>query len=158
MLHRSQSGRSMIEMILVIAIIILLSVGALVGYRQIINRHHANSLYEDVLTEADSLRGRNYRGKTTYDSGIGNSTRQGLRMTTDKSQENTFSIIVGNVPVEVCFGLKNKDWKDALRVKINGIAYKTDAIDCSGLLLPWRLCFLQKKQELMNIDVLARNV
>ena len=43
-----QKGRSMIEMLGVLAIIGVLSIGGLLGYRRAVNNHQANVILDDV--------------------------------------------------------------------------------------------------------------
>ena len=45
---KNQTGRSMLEMLGVLAIIGILSVGSLGGYRYAINKHRANTILNDV--------------------------------------------------------------------------------------------------------------
>ncbi len=49
-----QSGRSMIEMLAVLAIVGVLSISALVGFTYMMNKHRANETIQDVM-----LRGTN---------------------------------------------------------------------------------------------------
>ena len=118
-----ETGRTMLEMIAVIVLIILLSIGSLMGYKQVVARHQATVLHQDIMVEASSRRGDNAQKKSTYDSGLGSKTRQGLAMKTERSSD-TFTIIVKEVSAALCSSLKKKDWDDALRIKINGNVYK----------------------------------
>ena len=43
-----QFGRSMIEILGVLAIIAVLSIGGLLGYRRAVNNHQANTILDDV--------------------------------------------------------------------------------------------------------------
>ena len=54
---QSQSGRSMVEMLGVLAIIGVLSVGAIAGYRYAMNQYIANETINDVLIWAATVRG-----------------------------------------------------------------------------------------------------
>ncbi len=130
---QKESGRSMLEMIMVIAIIIILTIGALMGYRQVISRHDATNLYEDIMTRAESVRGSNFQGKSTYDSGMGNKTRSGLDMSVPQKENGTFTILVKDVPANACLPLKQKDWKDALRISIDDVAHRPTEVDCSDV-------------------------
>ena len=122
-METKETGRTMLEMIAVIVLIILLSIGSLSGYKQVVARHQATVLHQDIMVEASSRRGDNAQKKSTYDSGLGSKTRQGLTMKTERSSD-TFTIIVNEVSAALCSPLKKKDWKDALRIKINNDVYK----------------------------------
>ena len=51
MLKRNQSGRSMVEMLGVLAIIGVLSIGGIAGYRYAMEKHKVNELFEDIKLE-----------------------------------------------------------------------------------------------------------
>ena len=152
-----ETGRTMLEMIAVIVLIILLSIGSLSGYKQVVARHQATVLHQDIMVEASSRRGDNAQKKSIYDSGLGNKTRQGLAMETERSSD-TFTIIVKEVSAALCSSLKKKDWDDALRIKINGNVYKPndpDHIQCpSGddnfelsLIFPYKVSAIEAYQD-----------
>lgn len=131
---KSESGRSMIEMIAVIGVVIVLTMGALTGYKQVVASHQAISLHEDILVQAQAQKGHNYRNKSIYDSGIGKKTRMGLRMDAAKAENgDTFSIVVQNVATDTCSYLIKKDWKDAVRLKINNLIYTPQNIECVSI-------------------------
>ena len=52
---RSQFGRSMLEMLGVLAIIGLLSVAALAGFTYAMNKHKANETIHDVMLRASNV-------------------------------------------------------------------------------------------------------
>ena len=152
-----ETGRTMLEMIAVIVLIILLSIGSLMGYKQVVARHQATVLHQDIMVEASSRRGDNAQKKSTYDSGLGHKTRQGLAMETERSSD-TFTIIVKEVSAALCSSLKKKDWDDALRIKINGNVYKPNdpnQIQCpSGddnfelsLIFPYKVSAIEAYQD-----------
>ena len=51
----TSTGRSMIEMLGVLAIIGMLSIGALAGYRTVMNKHKANETIHDVMLRAANV-------------------------------------------------------------------------------------------------------
>ena len=161
-METKETGRTMLEMIAVIVLIILLSIGSLMGYKQVVARHQATVLHQDIMVEASSRRGDNAQKKSTYDSRLGNKTRQGLTMETERSSD-TFTIIVNEVSAALCSSLKKKDWKDALRIKINKAVYlpnDPDQIQCpSGddnfklsLIFPYKVSAIEAYQDFCHND------
>ena len=55
--NRMQSGRSMVEMLGVLAIIGVLSIGGISGYRYAMNRHEANQIVNDITMTATIVSG-----------------------------------------------------------------------------------------------------
>lgn len=109
---QSQSGRSMVEMLGVLAIIGVLSVGAIAGYRYAMNQYKANETINDVLIWAATVRGiHDYQNQAKnageYEfSSLGTTTKTGYPIYADiQSEDNAiglFQIVVENVPNEVC--------------------------------------------------------
>ncbi len=52
---KGQQGRSMLEMLGVLAIIGILSITAFVGFNYALNKHRANTVIEDVMLVASSV-------------------------------------------------------------------------------------------------------
>ena len=109
---QSQSGRSMVEMLGVLAIIGVLSVGAIAGYRYAMNQYIANETINDVLIWAATVRGiPDYQnlaknaGEYEFSS-LGTTTKTGYPIYADIQSEDwangAFQIVVENVPNEVC--------------------------------------------------------
>ena len=109
---QSQSGRSMVEMLGVLAIIGVLSVGAIAGYRYAMNQYIANETINDVLIWAATVRGiPDYQnlaknaGEYEFSS-LGTTTKTGYPIYADIQSEDSaaglFQIVVENVPNEVC--------------------------------------------------------
>ncbi len=109
---QSQSGRSMVEMLGVLAIIGVLSVGAIAGYRYAMNQYIANETINDVLIWAATVRGiPDYQNQAKnageYEfSNLGTTTKTGYPIYADIQSEDSayglFQIVVENVPNEVC--------------------------------------------------------
>ena len=104
-----QTGRSMIEMLGVLAIIGVLSIGGLLGYRRAVNNHQANVILDDVnrfafvILERSGLALGEVIPKGDFvESGI--YTLEGYQ----DIEPNQFSITVKNVPKGVCEALLPK--------------------------------------------------
>jgi len=106
---KKQVGRSMIEMLGVLAIIAVLSIGGLLGYRRAVNNHQANTILDDVnrfafvILERSGLALGEVIPKGDFvESGI--YTLEGYQ----DIEPNQFSITVKNVPKGVCEALLPK--------------------------------------------------
>jgi len=104
-----QFGRSMIEMLGVLAIIGVLSIGGLLGYRRAVNNHQANVILDDVnrfafvILERSGLELGEVIPKGDFvESGI--YTLEGYQ----DAEANQFSITVADVPKGVCEPLLDK--------------------------------------------------
>lgn len=62
--RKKETGRSMIEMLGVLAIIGVLSVGALSGYRMAMTRYQTNELFDYMMRTATAARTHGYTQKT----------------------------------------------------------------------------------------------
>ena len=117
-----QTGRSMIEMLGVLAIIGVLSIGGLLGYRRAVNNHQANQILDDVnrfafvILERSGLALDAEIGKGDFvESGI--YTLEGYQ----DIEPEQFSITVFDVPRGVCEALLSKAAVEyAVRVKEHG--------------------------------------
>ena len=119
---RKQFGRSMIEMLGVLAIIGVLSIGGIALYRRAVNNHHANTILDDVNRFAFAII---EKGNYPLDSILskGDFKESGiyeLEAFQDLSPQQ-FSITVRNVPYGVCDALLEKAAVEyAVRVKEHG--------------------------------------
>ena len=104
-----QKGRSMIEMLGVLAIIGVLSIGGIALYRRAINNHHANTILDDVNRFAFVI---TEKGNYPLDSIIpkGDFKESGIYELEGYQDlgSQQFSITVQNVPYGVCDALLEK--------------------------------------------------
>ena len=104
-----QKGRSMIEMLGVLAIIGVLSIGGLLGYRRAVNNHQANTILDDVNRFAFVILERS--GLTLgEDIPKGDFVESGIYALTGHQalSAGQFSILVSSVPKGVCEPLVDK--------------------------------------------------
>ena len=104
-----QLGRSMIEMLAVLAVIGVLSIGGIALYRRAVNNHHANTILDDVNRFAFAIieKGNYPLGE---DLPKGDFKESGIYTLTahQAAGANQFSILVSNVPKGVCEPLVDK--------------------------------------------------
>jgi len=151
---KAQSGRSMIEMLGVLAIVGVLSAGGITGYSMAMQTHKTNTLIERVnlvATRARSL----YKG--TYTDISANNLKNsgkvtegdivdpfGGSLTVASTTASEFTIATSaNVPAEACTDLLTADWGNSgvfKQVQVTGksartttpVATGTAITDCSG--------------------------
>ena len=112
--QKSQSGRSMVEMLGVLAIIGVLSIGGIVGYRYAMTQHQANEIINDVLVWGASIQGlADYDKQEDYTvefefKSLGTTTKTGHPITAQMNgrgedvQSGLYQVSVSNVSQEVC--------------------------------------------------------
>jgi len=111
-MQKKQFGRSMIEMLGVLAIIGVLSIGGLLGYRRAVNNHQANTILDDanrlafVIMEND----RAYETNDFVDEELIDSVTYTGTYNLDAfmAQAGQFGIVVTKVPKGVCESLVPK--------------------------------------------------
>ena len=111
----NESGRSMVEMLGVLAIIGLLSVGGIAGYIQAMNSHRANETIQRLMRRAVVISGQRQLGQNASLAGF-NENDGTYTMTLNEGASGnatTFTMGVSGVPEEVCTRIKNMDWKIA---------------------------------------------
>ena len=146
----SPSGRSMLEMLGVLAIIGVLSVAALVGFTYAMNKHRANETIYDVM-----LRGTNvpmideyyYNKASGYEfrfPGLVNNGRQGAYypMTTKKDGGSSYYVEATGVTYRVCELILKMNPTDIDQIVVNNSVYQDDSDICGttdGLAM--KFCF-----------------
>ena len=146
----SPSGRSMIEMLAVLAIIGVLSITALVGFTYAMNKHRANETIYDVM-----LRGTNvpmideyyYDKASGYEfrfPGLVNNGRQGTYypMTTKKDAGSSYYVEATGVTYRVCELILKMNPTDIDQIVVNNSVYTGDSDICGttdGLAM--KFCF-----------------
>jgi len=128
----NESGRSLLEMILIFVVMALISFGCLKLYSFVMINNEANVIHEDLM-----IRGRlNQEGrpnqKKSFSTDLDNKTRLGKAIVAETKKENGaeiyhYSFMVENVKKDICDLLIKKNYKGAERITINGYVYGVDA-------------------------------
>ena len=107
-----QKGRSMIEMLGVLAIIGVLSIGGLLGYRRAVNNHQANQILDDanrlafvILESNQAFQTDDFMEEELIDSVTYTGT---YNLDAFMAQAGQFGIVVTKVPKGVCEALLPK--------------------------------------------------
>ena len=114
-------GRSMIEILGVLAIVAVLTIGAVLGFKNAHAIDKANKLIQDVsvihfIFSDDNF--KNLSDQETFFSGDYNPV-SGYILATKKEQEKFFSIIAYNIPQDVCLEVKKKQLEKLLEIRAN---------------------------------------
>ena len=120
----TQSGRSMVEMLGTLAIMGVLTIGGIAGYRYAINKSNANTILGAVsqmaVTASTELTTQGSLTLPEWKDTNGNLSISGTYgVETAQNNDGTFSITVSNMNDEVCERIKGMDWKVPEDVAIN---------------------------------------
>ena len=123
-MNKEQFGRSMIEMLGVLAIVGVLSIGDLYAFQFVMVRHKTNELIEDVKLAGFIVRSELFESVLAAEEGFislagkfTNKPPYTFKALAEENSETTFDIMVENVPEKVCLeALKRKvDWLEEIR-------------------------------------------
>ncbi len=119
-----QSGRSMIEMLAVLAIIGVLTVGGIAAYSFAVTKHRANQIYNQVDLRAvtafsNPIVRQTQIGNTFFLPGF-DDTFENMPYEHSKIGYAAFQIKVTNVPQKVCRRLQDMTFKLPRQVTLNG--------------------------------------
>ncbi len=118
----TEGGRSMVEMLGVLAIIGLLSNGGIAGYKNAMNKHAANEIINEVNKRAVSAAGQLLLGKDFNLAEFGNATVKGCTIAKkDGVATGSFGLTVTGMDKGVCKQLwdMSKDWSVPVDVMLN---------------------------------------
>ena len=109
----SESGRSMVEMLGVLAIVGVLSIGGVAGYQYAMNKHRANTILYEVsemaVTGSGQLLAGNELTLNEFGTHIDGIYEFGFEGDYSGTQSD-FSIIVYDIPQAVCQHIQNAEF------------------------------------------------
>ena len=120
----TQSGRSMVEMLGTLAIMGVLTIGGIAGYRYAINKSNANTILNAVsqmaVTASVELTTQGSLTLPEWKDANGNLSISGaFGVETARYDDGAFGIIVSDMNDEVCERIKGMDWKVPEDIAIN---------------------------------------
>ncbi len=123
----NENGRSMIEMLGTLAVIGVLSIGGIAGYRTAMDMHDANEIIDSVGKAATQL-SVGFLAGTAGDTLTleETTTPTGHTLTATKVDVGRFSVLVTGVEASVCENILNRDWKLPLEIKADNCATETN--------------------------------
>ena len=98
----AQAGRSMIEMLGVLAIIGVLTIGGLMGYRYAMNKHKANLILNDVSLAMADLTVQDPDGGAIARQAVAFNPESGLAMESERTEDGNNIVYVNGVAKAVC--------------------------------------------------------
>lgn len=109
----NESGRSLVEMLGVLAVMGILTIGGIAGFNYAMDRYVATALIEEAGRRAVIHSQQLLQGVKVSDQEFGNNLVQGYSLEShDNGDEITgFSIVVKNVPTKICRLLAYLNWK-----------------------------------------------
>ena len=123
---KSQSGRSMVEMLGTLAIIGVLSIGGIMGYSYAVDRYHANQIMNDVNLRAIDLIAQVNRGGALSLSEWPDKTAGGcdIGLEIDTATNTTEGgIFVHTVSKDICETIAENLLPENIKLVIDGIDY-----------------------------------
>ncbi|MBQ7413798.1 MAG: hypothetical protein IJV07_06000, partial [Alphaproteobacteria bacterium] len=128
----------MVEMLGTLAIMGVLTIGGIAGYRYAINKSNANTILGAVsqmaVTASTELTTQGSLTLPEWKDANGNLSISGaFGVTTAQNNDGTFSIIVSNMNDEVCERIKGMDWKVPEDVAINGESDSCDQGEANAI-------------------------
>ena len=137
-LKKDYQGRTLLEIILVIVIMCLLSLGGMFFYNYSFQKHNSDLIYEDIIIHSEHLRNKGKaRNKSVYDSSLGNHTRTGLPISSNTVNENSkiFTVTVSDINADICSDFSKKDWPldRVARLRLEGRDYLPSDLNCDSV-------------------------
>lgn len=129
---RAQVGRSMTEMLGVLAVIGVLSLIGILGYRLAMTKYRANELVSEINMRSVTLVQQLVQNPNDIDMEMGNKTKHGYTITSalDADDDNYFYISVEDIPTGVCREVLNFNWGGPAEIYVNEYAGSTNLAAC----------------------------
>ncbi len=140
----AEYGRSMVEMLGVLAIIGVLSVTAILGYRYAMDKYRSNDIVYEVNLRATDIWNRYQRMPLPEPSESGKdflefaqTTASGFPISMQSKPDVAFRVFVGEVSPRICKSVLNMPLIDVIKglqfVQVNGTKYTGDVAICGDI-------------------------
>ena len=133
-MRNNETGRSMVEMLGVLAVIGVLSVGGIAGYMIAMNRHHSNNVLEGVSSRAVIISAQKLMGQPAdHPADMAEEIDDYAVAVVDEPGvcAECFGIEVSGIPQGVCRYVLNQKWATPEGVYLNDDEYPTeDGTNC----------------------------
>ena len=134
-MRETESGRSMVEMLGVLAVIGVLSVGGIAGYMMAMNRHHSNSILAGVSARAITVSAEKMMGHSAMHPADMETNIDGYPVTVGEADDvcvNCFEVVVSDVPQGPCQYTLNQNWATPVGIYLNdSLDSAENGSDCS---------------------------
>ncbi len=134
---RNERGRSMVEMLGVLAVMGVLSIGGVAGYRYAIDKMNANDIINEVRKRAVTASQQRILGQNISLTEYGDNGRiKGIHAVTATNNyagdKGFFALTVSNVPQRVCDEILKQDWAMPVEMAIGGVVVDDDTACAAG--------------------------
>ena len=106
-----EGGRSMVEMLGVLAIIGVLTVAGVAGFRYAMNKHYANQTVERLMRRAVTVSAQRLLGQNVSLNEFDENDGEYKITLLDPTNNESFTMQVEDIPQEVCQQILGMDWK-----------------------------------------------
>ena len=154
----TELGRSMVEMLGTLAIMGVLTIGGIAGYRYAINKSNANTILNAVsqmaVTASTELTTQGSLTLPEWKDASGNLSISGaFGVETARYDDGAFGIIVSNMNDEVCERIKGMDWKVPEDVAINDESDSCDQGEANKIAFVFSNTLTKKSESESNNDL-----
>ncbi len=130
---KMENGRSMVEMLGVLAVMGVLSIGGVAGYRYAIDKMNANDIINEVKKRAVTASQQRILGHDINLSEYGDNGRiKGLydvvTINDYVGDKKFFALTVSNVPQRVCDEILKQDWKMPVEMAVGEFIVEDDTV------------------------------
>ena len=133
----NELGRSMVEILGVLAVVGVLSIGAIQGYRYAFNKYQANETINelnirvnDISFRMDQLIENNFVGIIDMDMGDTTKTGYPVVARTHPQYIDYFELFVSNVPTDICKQMLQSNWNLPYSTFVNVTPFEGDVSIC----------------------------
>ena len=134
---KMENGRSMVEMLGVLAVMGVLSIGGVAGYRYAMDKMNANDIINEVKKRAVTASQQRILGQNINLSEYGDNGRiKGIHAVTATNDyagdKGFFALTVSNVPQRVCDEILKQDWNMPVEMAVGGVVVDDDTACAAG--------------------------
>ena len=134
---KMENGRSMVEMLGVLAVMGVLSIGGVAGYRYAIDKMNANDIINEVKKRAVTASQQRILGQNVNLSEYGDNGRikgiHAVTVTNDYAgDKGFFALTVSAVPQRVCDEILKQDWAMPVETAVGGVVVDDDTTCAEG--------------------------
>lgn len=120
MFFKSERGRSMVEMLGVLAVVGVLSIGSIIGYRYAVDKYKAGETIEELNRRVLVYSIQAEKGNETFFADeFDTQTKMGYPVSKHLLDETFFDIVLSQVPQGVCKQIVKSDWQTPAAVYVN---------------------------------------
>ena len=134
---KMETGRSMVEIIGVLAVMGVLSIGGVAGYRYAMDKMNANDIINEVRKRAVTASQQRILGQNINLSEYGDNGRikgiHAVTVTNDYAgDKGFFALTVSAVPQRVCDEILKQDWNMPVEMAVGGVVVDDDTTCAEG--------------------------